>query len=99
MGKDQFDETYTTDLSIGGIAFNTSEQIPVSTPLRLKIRVSEYWDPIKSVAVVARSQRKDKKHGFTTAVKLISASDDDWERLVDWALSHRTPYSLRRSIM
>ena len=83
IGKDQFDETYTTDLSLGGIAFNTSEQIPVSTPLKLKIRVSEYLDPIEAVVVVARSRR------FVTAVRLVSTSDDDWERLVDWALSHR----------
>ncbi len=89
MGKDQFDETYTTDLSLGGIAFNTSEQLPVSTPLKLKIRVSEYLDPIEAVAVVARSQRKEKGGGFATAVKLVSTSDENWERLVDWALAHR----------
>ncbi len=95
MGKDQFEETCTRDLSIGGIAFNTSEQIPVSTPLKLKIRVSQYLDPIEAVAVVARSRRREKGSGFVTAVRLISTSDDDWERLVDWALSHRI--SQRRS--
>jgi hypothetical protein len=100
-GKDQFDETYTTDLSLGGIVFNTSERLPVSTLLKLKIRVSEYLDPIETVAVVARSQRKEKGHGFATAVKLVATSDENWERLVDWVLSHRskTGYSLRRSIM
>ena len=74
---------------MGGIAFNTSEQIPVSTLLKLKIRISEYLNPIEVVAVVARSRRREKGGGFVTAVRLVSTSDDDWERLVDWALSHR----------
>ncbi|MBI1976741.1 MAG: PilZ domain-containing protein [Candidatus Omnitrophica bacterium] len=87
--KELFEETYTANLSMGGFCFDTAESIPASILLKLRIRITEYLEPIETLGVVVRSHPKEKGPGFETAVRLVSASDEDWERLVDWALCHQ----------
>ena len=95
VGKDAFGETYTTDLSIGGIAFSTPTAIPRSIHLKFKIRTSEFLSPLEFIGVVTRCDREKGATGFVTAIRLLSASDEDWERLVEWTLTHQISSKMR----
>ena len=90
MPRELFDETYTSDFSIGGISFETIVSIPIPTPLRFKIQISDHLAPIEFIGIVARSERKKKQVRFITGIRIVQVEDEPWERLMDWALKHRT---------
>lgn len=77
LERDEFEQTYTRDLSRGAIAFKTWDPVPVSTPLKLKIRNSSFADPIQLAGVVVRSDLRQAEKGFVTVVRLVSTAQDN----------------------
>jgi len=87
---DQWRDTFTKNISLGGFAIITREAISSGAFLRLRLHLAETdAEPVEAQGLVLRSAPSDtEKSGFATSGKFHQFVPDQFERLVAFVSAH-----------
>lgn len=74
-------QSYTLNISAGGLLFVSRGKIPVGSILELKIELPEEPNPVECLARIVRQDESEKGRVFETAVYFLDLSSQDRTRL------------------
>lgn len=78
------EQTYTENISGGGICIHTVDCITRSTILELEIKIPDYGSPIDALVRVMYSKKRRMENDFDTGVLFTHISDEERKYIIDY---------------
>lgn len=75
-------DTYTHDISVSGVSFDSAIDIPIDTMLKIELFIPQRLDPLLLVSRVARIEHLSDESGYRIGVEFADMRDVDREAVM-----------------